>query len=1058
MKLKALQIALLLPTMLHAQVNGARYDSNVFTAAGNVPAGAQAPMYTLPYSVISICQSPAIPATGAPCTNTAPIFSDQALTVLIPQPITSDSQGRYGFWIAPGTYTYSVVSPSGEFLGTSPITFGVGAAVPVGAVASIQYNCGGAFCGASGVSGNAVLFGASGPQDAGSAPVLNSSPLAYSGSKTGLYADAGAGDRHFFDFRNLGDWDASASALASGGVFIGNQNLTTTATYDLIPYLATYDTATPKIGTAALNGGWAYGSPSISSPGSSTIEAWCKMPASVALPFMKICVGAVNYAWVGIATTGDAYASYGGGTGTQFITTSVTINDGSWHHLALVLSPSAGATFYVDGVSAGTNAVTPATALVTYTTSTQYVIGTYNNFNTAYQWTIGGGEIDEPAIFNGQEYTGTFTPETTAYTSSTPNIITAWSLDSTGASVFPLFDTASPKFGTGDLLYGTAFAQPSIPDPSNVTVEGWCKLPAVPATTEVCFGSLDFMWVGLTPNGFAQAQYFNTVFSTTLTGSTNIANGAWHHLALVLSSISGATLYVDGTSAATSTITPMPIYNSIFSLGAYNTTNAWTGQIDEVAIFKGQKYTTAFTPPTAAYSSTTPNLLALWHFDGTGASSWSGNIGNGNGYAARGFGPTTNAKLDYSFQALMLWDTTQTDECIGGTLGGSSGTILTGASNQYYVCFAPAGFVSQLGTTTTTLVPGPSLVKGDWYLVDFYGVNGNAWTSISPALTGGITSSTSITTSTTSKTQALLFLLGAIPHTVNGLNNIQIQSYNSKDQIKALRYVAGSDAAGTFDIPNFPHSINFPTFAYFQVASGTGTGLVNTYAIVPKNYLPGEQRPWVIYNHGSLQTGVAIFSGSQNTVVDALIQNGYIVIASDYNSTTCWGNAACVQDIANEQAQYKAVLNLSSDPYVIMESMGGMVTLNSIYYGALKPKAVVGWYPVYSLGGIYTGTGGSGSFNSAIQVAYNFTSPTQYATATAGYDPALDPIGVFSSIPIDIWCSPSDVTVFCVDNGELLAQRINAAGGSATYNVSSGLHGDASNFNPIAVVNFFNSH
>lgn len=122
MKLKYLLLALLLPTLLHAQ--GVRYDSNIFTAASNVPVGAQAPMYTLPYSVVFVCASPATPATGSACTNLAPIFTDQALSQPITQPITSDSQGRYGFWIAPGTYTYSVVSPSGAFLGTSPITFG----------------------------------------------------------------------------------------------------------------------------------------------------------------------------------------------------------------------------------------------------------------------------------------------------------------------------------------------------------------------------------------------------------------------------------------------------------------------------------------------------------------------------------------------------------------------------------------------------------------------------------------------------------------------------------------------------------------------------------------------------------------------------------------------------------------------------------------------------------------------------------------------------------------------------------------------------------------------
>ena len=141
MKLRSLLFALMLPVAMHAQ--GVRYDSNIFTAAGNVPTGAQAPMYTLPYSKIIVCSSPATPATGSPCTNTVPIFSDQGLIQPITQPITSDSQGRYGFWVTPGTYTYSVVSPSGAFLGTLPITF-FGSS-PAGSAGQIQINNGGSF-------------------------------------------------------------------------------------------------------------------------------------------------------------------------------------------------------------------------------------------------------------------------------------------------------------------------------------------------------------------------------------------------------------------------------------------------------------------------------------------------------------------------------------------------------------------------------------------------------------------------------------------------------------------------------------------------------------------------------------------------------------------------------------------------------------------------------------------------------------------------------------------------------------------------------------------------
>jgi hypothetical protein len=118
MKLKVLILALLLPAALHAQ--GIRYDSNVFTAASNVPVGGQAPMYTLPYARVTVCTSPAV---GSPCTNTAPIFNDEALTSPMANPITADSQGRFGFWVASGIYVYSVQAAIGANIGTYPITF-----------------------------------------------------------------------------------------------------------------------------------------------------------------------------------------------------------------------------------------------------------------------------------------------------------------------------------------------------------------------------------------------------------------------------------------------------------------------------------------------------------------------------------------------------------------------------------------------------------------------------------------------------------------------------------------------------------------------------------------------------------------------------------------------------------------------------------------------------------------------------------------------------------------------------------------------------------------------
>jgi hypothetical protein len=101
---------------------GYRYDSNAFTSANNVPAGSQSTMFTIPNAKITVCAYP--DNGGQPCTNTVPIYQDPALTVTALNPITADVHGRFGFWKAAGFYTFSVVSPGGQFLGTYIISLG----------------------------------------------------------------------------------------------------------------------------------------------------------------------------------------------------------------------------------------------------------------------------------------------------------------------------------------------------------------------------------------------------------------------------------------------------------------------------------------------------------------------------------------------------------------------------------------------------------------------------------------------------------------------------------------------------------------------------------------------------------------------------------------------------------------------------------------------------------------------------------------------------------------------------------------------------------------------
>lgn len=103
--LALLALAISLPC--YAQT-GVFYGSHAWTAATNVPVGAQAPIFTVPYSTVTVC-------TDASCATPVNVYNNSALTGNpITQPFQTDAAGKYGFWAPAGTYWQTVCSPGGN--------------------------------------------------------------------------------------------------------------------------------------------------------------------------------------------------------------------------------------------------------------------------------------------------------------------------------------------------------------------------------------------------------------------------------------------------------------------------------------------------------------------------------------------------------------------------------------------------------------------------------------------------------------------------------------------------------------------------------------------------------------------------------------------------------------------------------------------------------------------------------------------------------------------------------------------------------------------------------
>jgi lysophospholipase L1-like esterase len=202
-----------------------------------------------------------------------------------------------------------------------------------------------------------------------------------------------------------GNGNDSSTAVAP----IGARNLTMTS--------ATYDTSAQKYGQAALSGG--YGAfATTNQPVQSypfTVECWAKatyVPTAVGIAVgQSLCFG------IGTSATGK-YEFIVAGTTTV---TATSVPSGTFNHLALVATSTL-ATMYVNGQVAGTLASPGAIT----TTNTAY-IGSF--YTTTNPWL---GDVDEVAIWNTAQYTGTFTPPTVPYV-GTEGMVSLYHLDGNGA-------------------------------------------------------------------------------------------------------------------------------------------------------------------------------------------------------------------------------------------------------------------------------------------------------------------------------------------------------------------------------------------------------------------------------------------------------------------------------------------------------------------------------------------------------------------------------------------------------------------------------------------------
>ena len=176
--------------------------------------------------------------------------------------------------------------------------------------------------------------------------------------------------------------------------------------------------------------------------------------------------------------------------------------------------------------------------------------------------------------------------------------------------------------------YGTVPSSELLHVFNTFTIESWVKFSGsgyqtVCATDDVTGTGHTGYWYGLTPSGTAGIQLFDGTFSwTTITGTTNLNDGTWHHIA---ATSDGTTIriVVDGVEEG-SGVYYDPMYDgNDLDVGVDQEGNYVTGAIDELRIWVNSRSAADIALwKDSCLTDLSDSLVAYYKFDETSGSTF----------------------------------------------------------------------------------------------------------------------------------------------------------------------------------------------------------------------------------------------------------------------------------------------------------------------------------------------------------------------------------------------------------------------------------------------------
>lgn len=385
--------------------------------------------------------------------------------------------------------------------------------------------------------------------------------------------------------------------------------------------------------------------------GDFTIETWL-YPFSVnsgnANPVLSQLTSASNTGWLLGMSSGSLWQF---STGNTVIVRAGTVVLNQWTHLAAVRS-SGTTNLYVNGISVGS-------------TSTSFNFTDTDSLLVGYQSAFGiyfNGYVSNARIVKGTAvYTANFIPSTTPLTAiSNTSILLSFTnagiIDSVSQNQLETVgnaqvSTTQSKFGGASMYFDASGSYLSFPSNPNVafgtgdfTIEYWMYSNDVSSSTQkgmlqtsdtagglkTTYTTGIFMGQGYTGSGNLDGAIRANINGTNVGSSVAVlTTGAWYHVALVRAS-GVVTIYVNGNSVATGTVSSSITGTYLAVGGNYSTSYTFNGYIDDFRITAGiARYTQNFTPPQNAYPNYGPltniptvdpnfkNTTLLLHGNGT---------------------------------------------------------------------------------------------------------------------------------------------------------------------------------------------------------------------------------------------------------------------------------------------------------------------------------------------------------------------------------------------------------------------------------------------------------